>query len=192
MWIFWNILAILLCTTFLVDFFSPKTFFMAAPQRKSARELLECTIDCRGKWSVITIDVSLKKTSFLSSGGPGILVSCITDNFSVLIIVITEEWISISAEILPGFRAFPVQGPNITSRAVAREVMLGPKDRKCPKNGQNRGGNGYSSEGMSMISKLKLSVIHIILCYSRDFALPKTWFLSSCLTTKSLYVRFIF
>ena len=121
-----------------------------------------------------------------------ILVSCITDNFSVLIIVITEEWISISAEILPVFRAFPVQGPNITSRAVAREVMLGPKDRKCPKKGQNRGGNGYSSEGMSMISKLKLSVIHIILCYSRDFALPKTWFLSSCLTTKSLYVRFIF
>ena len=48
-------------------FFSPKTFFMAAPQRKSARELLECTIDCRGKWSVITIDVSFKKTSFLSS-----------------------------------------------------------------------------------------------------------------------------
>ena len=120
------------------------------------------------------------------------IVSCITDNFSVLIIVITEEWISISAEILPVFRAFPVQGPNITSRAVAREVMLGPKDRKCPKNGQNRGGNGYSSEGMSMISKLKLSVIHIILCYSRDFALPKTWFLSSCLTTKSLYIRFIF
>ena len=120
------------------------------------------------------------------------IVSCITDNFSVLIIVITEEWISISAEILPVFRAFPVQGPNITSRAVAREVMLGPKDRKCPKKGQNRGGNGYSSEGMSMISKLKLSVIHIILCYSRDFALPKTWFLSSCLTTKSLYVWFIF
>ena len=123
---------------------------------------------------------------------PQFKVSCITDNFSVLIIVITEEWISISAEILPVFRAFPVQGPNITSRAVAREVMLGPKDRKCPKNGQNRGGNGYSSEGMSMISKLKLSVIHIILCYSRDFALPKTWFLSSCLTTKSLYIRFIF
>ena len=76
MWIFWNIiLAILLCTTFLVDFFSPKTFFMAAPQRKSARELLECTIDCRGKWSVITIDVSFKKTSFLSS--PSILVTII-------------------------------------------------------------------------------------------------------------------
>ena len=120
------------------------------------------------------------------------IASCITDNFSVLIIVITEEWKFISAEILPVFRAFPVPGTIITSRAVAREVMLGPKDRKCPKNGQNRGGNGYSSEGMSMISKLKLSVIHIILCYSRDFALPKTWFLSSCLTTKSLYIRFIF
>ena len=55
--------------------------------------------------------------------------------FSALNIVISEEKKTHFSQVLPVFRAFPVQGTIITSRAVAREVMMGPTDRKCPKNG---------------------------------------------------------
>ena len=72
------------------------------------------------------------------------LVSCMIKKFSELTISIVEVKNIHLRRVLPVFRAFPVQGPTITSRAVAREVMVGPKDRKCPKNGQNRGRNGYS------------------------------------------------
>ena len=57
--------------------------------------------------------------------------------YSAINIVISEEQKIHFTEFLPVFRAFPVQGPIITSRAVAREVMVGPTDRKCPKYGQN-------------------------------------------------------
>ena len=71
------------------------------------------------------------------------IVSCIIKIFSELTISIVEVKNIHFRRVLPVFRAFPVQGPTITSRALAREVMVGPKDRKCPKNGQNQGGNGY-------------------------------------------------
>ena len=73
------------------------------------------------------------------------LVSCIIKIFSELTISIVEVKNIHFRRVLPVFRAFPVQGPIITSRALAREVMVGPKDQKCPKNGQNRGGNEYST-----------------------------------------------
>ena len=65
------------------------------------------------------------------------LASCSIEIFRFLAISIVEEKNGYFCQVLPVFWAFPVRGPiSITSRACERSND-GPKDRKCPKNGQN-------------------------------------------------------
>ena len=88
-------------------------------------------------------------------------IICITDNFSLLIIDIPSDEYPFPPRFCPFFGHFRSFGPNITSLATAREVMLGPWTGNARKPGKISAEMDIHSSVMTMIRTLKLSVIQL-------------------------------
>ena len=94
-----------------------------------------------------------------------VIASCSIEIFRFLTISIVELKNTHFRRVLPVFWAFPVRGPiTITSRACERSND-GPKDRKCPKNGQNEAEIPIFQLNNRNVRNLKISMLHIVLWY---------------------------
>ena len=108
--------------------FSEKIYYLSI--YRICHEVYVCMWVCARKKSFVFPNESPKSHRV-------VIASCSIEIFRFLAISIVEEKNGYFCQVLPVFWAFPVRGPiSITSRACERSND-GPKDRKCPKNGQN-------------------------------------------------------
>ena len=96
----------------------------------------------------------------------GILViaSCSIEIFRFLAISIVELKNTHFRRVLPVFWSFPVRGPIIiASRAIAREVMMGPRTGNAQKTGKTEAEMGILKLNNRNVRNLKISMLHIVL-----------------------------